>query len=754
MEKEHALKLLYGTIEATIFNATPPRSTCSFNCALLAKEPTYVSIKLGETKVAETSHEFDRIWYQSFRILCAHPAETTLEFTLRTRLSVLGYIVVPANTHVSDVCLPLLTKKGRCNTGVKIKLSLKFKSAESDSKSCGLVDGATFPPRSNCRVVLYQDAHHRSSYFPPIAVQTGKVYRPRRLWEDVFKAIDGAKHLIYIAGWSLNPKLVLVRDHDVEIPQARGVTLGELLKRKAEEGVEVRIMLWDDETSINILNNQGLMRTHDEDAFNYFKHTKVVCKLRPRLHHKLIPTVFAHHQKTITVDASNDFFENLHEDVNCRHVISFIGGLDLCDGRYDTEEHSLFRTLNLESHCGDFYQTSIHGAGLNRGGPREPWHDAHACVIGEAACDVLTNFKQCWEKQCEPNSLLNSIKQLQCFSHPNTSSNWNVQVFRSIDKSSVKMQNHQSLVEHSIHDAYVQAIRGAKRFIYIENQYFIGGCHLWSKDQHSGCKNLIPLEVALKVANKIKAGDQFAVYIVIPMWPEGVPESETVQDILHWTRLTMDMMYRVIGQAIRESGVEAHPRDYLNFFCLANREIESCEEFVPPCSPPQSTNYSKSQKNRRFMIYVHSKLMIVDDEYILIGSANANQRSMDGERDTEIAIGCYQQNFSDERSRNGDVHDFRMSLWYEHCAQIEDIFLQPESIECVKRFQKIGEEMWKVYSGDEVIDMGGKHLVNYPINVSEKGVVEDLVEINGTFPDTRALIRGKRSRTLPPICTT
>ena len=46
------------------------------------------------------------------------------------------------------------------------------------------------------------------------------------------------------------------------------------------------------------------------------------------------------------------------------------------------------------------------------------------------------------------------------------------------------------------------------------------------------------------------------------------------------------------------------------------------------------------------MIYVHSKRMIVDDEYVLIGSANINQRSMDGSRDTEIAMGAYQPHYS------------------------------------------------------------------------------------------------------------
>jgi len=38
------------------------------------------------------------------------------------------------------------------------------------------------------------------------------------------------------------------------------------------------------------------------------------------------------------------------------------------------------------------------------------------------------------------------------------------------------------------------------------------------------------------------------------------------------------------------------------------------------------------------LIYVHSKLMIVDDEKVLIGSANINDRSLLGSRDSEIAI--------------------------------------------------------------------------------------------------------------------
>lgn len=42
------------------------------------------------------------------------------------------------------------------------------------------------------------------------------------------------------------------------------------------------------------------------------------------------------------------------------------------------------------------------------------------------------------------------------------------------------------------------------------------------------------MELALKIASKISANERFSVYIVIPMWPEGVPTSSAVQEILFW----------------------------------------------------------------------------------------------------------------------------------------------------------------------------------------------------------------------------
>ena len=46
-------------------------------------------------------------------------------------------------------------------------------------------------------------------------------------------------------------------------------------------------------------------------------------------------------------------------------------------------------------------------------------------------------------------------------------------------------------------------------------------------------------------------------------------------------------------------------------------------------------------------MYIHSKLMIVDDCRVIIGSANINDRSMLGDRDSELAI-LVEDNLDDE----------------------------------------------------------------------------------------------------------
>ena len=68
---------------------------------------------------------------------------------------------------------------------------------------------------------------------------------------------------------------------------------------------------------------------------------------------------------------------------------------------------------------------------------------------------------------------------------------------------------------------------------------------------------------------------------MVPMWPEGITESRSVQAILDWQRRTMEMMYADdIAQAIQAKGINANPKDYLIFFCLGNREAKLGEQLA------------------------------------------------------------------------------------------------------------------------------------------------------------------------------
>lgn len=71
------------------------------------------------------------------------------------------------------------------------------------------------------------------------------------------------------------------------------------------------------------------------------------------------------------------------------------------------------------------------------------------------------------------------------------------------------------------------------------------------------------------------------------MWPAGVPSSIATQRILFWQFQTMQMMYATIYKALEEAGLENQyePQDYLNFFCLGNRELPDSESIPNPIKP-------------------------------------------------------------------------------------------------------------------------------------------------------------------------
>ena len=186
------------------------------------------------------------------------------------------------------------------------------------------------------------------------------------------------------------------------------------------------------------------------------------------------------------------------------------------------------------------------------------------------------------------------------------------------------------LVDASIEASWVHHIRRAEHFIYVESQYFMGSSFMWSEDRACKCGNLVAAEIALKVCEKIAAGEPFAVYILLPMWMEGIAEAGSTQGLLYYQRVTIEAMYVRVQKAIdvKVANSSAHGievSDYLNIYCLGNRETPEGSE---ASAAPVTHDEKLLARTRRHQVYVHSKMMIVDDAVALIGTANVNQRSM------------------------------------------------------------------------------------------------------------------------------
>ena len=193
-----------------------------------------------------------------------------------------------------------------------------------------------------------------------------------------------------------------------------------------------------------------------------------------------------------------------------------------------------------------------------------------------------------------------------------------VQVLRSVGEWSMGLK----VPENSILEAYYQLIDQAKYYIYIENQFFISKSF---EDQNK--PYLVENKIALHLVNRIlkayRNKEKFRVYIFIPLMPgfAGEPEkSGTLQIILKYT---FETICRNQGLSIIERLVEEmepngdHWEDYIAFFSLRNHALVN--------------GIPKTE-----LIYIHSKLMIVDDNYVICGSANINDRSMKGPRDSEF----------------------------------------------------------------------------------------------------------------------
>uniref|UniRef100_A0A4W4FP23 Phospholipase n=1 Tax=Electrophorus electricus TaxID=8005 RepID=A0A4W4FP23_ELEEL len=497
----------------------------------------------------------------------------------------------------------------------------------------------------------FLQAHRFKGFAPPRPHTPTKWYvNGSGYFSDLADALEKATEEIFITDWWLSPEVFLKRP-------ARGTywRLDQILKRKAEQGVKVCVLLYKEVELALGINSDYSKRT----LMNLHPNIKV---MRHPDHMASVVFLWAHHEKMVAIDQS----------------VAFVGGLDLAFGRWDDSSYRLVdmtpsRVANpgadpktevrntvlfccIPILCHFFYtgllfsySPRISASDPPRGSdevdlgcnsllwlgkdysnfikrdwtqleqpfqdnvdrtqvPRIPWRDLGAVIHGNAARDMARHFIQRWNF-----TKIFKIKYKDKFypyllpkshitaTHPpftvSGATRASVQVLRSVDRWSA------GTCEASILDAYIHTIENSQHYIYIENQFFI------SCADEKSIHNTIGDAIVKRILRAHRCKQKYRVFVVIPLLPgfEGnITEGggRAIQAILHFT-------YRLVLQD-----------EWTQYISLCGVRTHSVL-----CQTPVTE-----------LIYVHSKALIADDRRYIIGSANINDRSMLGSRDSELAI--------------------------------------------------------------------------------------------------------------------
>lgn len=418
-------------------------------------------------------------------------------------------------------------------------------------------------------------------------------------------AFLGARHAIYITAWGLSPELLLVRGkhkcagstgsaEQEELLMwlgARGLSEEELLfwqqceelsvtnvlSHAVSKGVDVRVLLWD---TYSLPSQPG---PDPKSVQDILESLGIHCFLDDSHKGLLNHPLMAHHQKTAVVDSR----------------LAFVGGIDVMvenNGdfdRWDTKGHPFHTQLRLGKD----------------GKMPHSWHDVHAVFEGPAVADVERNFRQRWnavvELHQEDSSLLLPEPSAQ---FPEVATNTRrsmsggtsirLQVTRTIPKGIYNFAPEDGIA--TILETYQRAFAQAKRFIYIENQYFWRRTFLGFENPGLGLPHSDMEELMHLLAEALACG--VIVTLLLPDNPNVGRE---------FTDEGLKFLWELAPHAVATGALQAYT--------------------LGSSSQQQGQTFYRS-------IYVHAKTMIVDDTWITLGSANLNNRGMCDDTEMNVTI--------------------------------------------------------------------------------------------------------------------
>lgn len=378
-------------------------------------------------------------------------------------------------------------------------------------------------------------------------------------------------------------------------------TLVETIIEKAKKHVHVFLLIWDNLHPDYSDCHKALFPTFN-DALS-----KLTKDERDEI------SSFIH----MRFSSSSLGYSNHHKMVVTDDVL-FLGGLDLTHGRSDPTK----------------------------------WHDCHVQVHGDCVYDAVDFFEGRWlackeesvtpilGSNCVAVAVLSDFKiRLKESMQNSDDGDASIQFITSSQRKHTTVnhwyhQNHRQF-SSEIQDAYLRAISRARHYIYMENQFFIGPSFV-DNPQQSESLNRVILALFDKIKNKIIKNEAFHFYLQLPYRPEGNDADAMFTQVLlckQWE--TLNWLIRSVQAVCEAVGGGKSVRDYITIY-----------------------NLGRMSENGYAMKYTHSKLFIADDHELIIGSANCNERSLVGDRDSEIAVYL--------RGHDEVIRDYRLRLLREH----------------------------------------------------------------------------------------
>jgi len=251
---------------------------------------------------------------------------------------------------------------------------------QTDAKRTRIAEGHRFqsfaPERDGNRIKWYIDGR---DYFHAVSV-----------------ALERAKETIYIADWWLSPELFLRRPPHF----TQEWRLDATLKRAAERGVKIFVIVYKEVAAAITCNSQ-----HTKHAL------EALCPEGSPGYRNIV--VMRHPDHNVFENASDMTFYWAHHEkfIVIDYNLAFIGGLDLCFGRWDTKQHPLSDAhpagVETEVFPGQDFNNnrimdfqSVEDWKSNELSKTEygrmPWHDVAMGVIGPCIYDIAEHFVLRW----------------------------------------------------------------------------------------------------------------------------------------------------------------------------------------------------------------------------------------------------------------------------------------------------------------------------------------------------------------------